>query len=175
MDQPIHCPNQSLLKSKDQSFFLPHVFFETYQPSFCCMKHIPSHSTFCAPTYSSFWYASTSANKWFNQWRTKDKSSGESKLNNLTSSLTNSNVLQFRSQPDDEAQRLTIRLANLYNSIVRPPYASHQSTKMARTKKIICYMLKMEGRLSILEYLRGFLVCAFFIAIGFANASLWFS
>jgi hypothetical protein len=94
-------------------------------------------------------------------------------LNNLTSSLTNSNVLQFRSQPDDEAQRLTIRLVNLYNSIVRPPYASHQSTKMARTKKIICYMLKMEGRLSILEYLRGFLVCAFFIAVGFANASLW--
>jgi len=31
--------------------------------------------------------------------------------------LTNSNVLQFRSQPDDDAQRLTIRLANLCNSM----------------------------------------------------------
>jgi hypothetical protein len=54
MDQPIHCPNQSLLKSKDQSFFLPYVFFKIYQPSFCCMKDRPNHSTFCALTYSSF-------------------------------------------------------------------------------------------------------------------------
>jgi hypothetical protein len=43
---------------------------------------------------------------------------------------------------------------------------------MLKTKVNI---LKMEGRLSILEYLHGFLVCAFFIAIGFANVSLWFS
>jgi hypothetical protein len=49
---------------------------------------------------------------------------------NTRNELTNSKVLQFCSQPDDEAQRLTKRLANLYNSKARPAYPRHQSTRM---------------------------------------------
>jgi hypothetical protein len=41
---------------------------------------------------------------------------------------------------------------------------------MLKTKVDI---LKIESMLPILEYLCEFLVCAFFIAIGFTNASLW--
>jgi hypothetical protein len=52
---------------------------------------------------------------------------------NTRNGLTNSKVLQFRSQPDDEAQRLTKRLANLCNSKARPAYPRHQSTRMTNT------------------------------------------
>ena len=50
--------------------------------------------------------------------------------------LTNSKVLQFLSQPDDEAQRLTTRLANLCSSIARPPYERHQSTRIRNANHI---------------------------------------
>jgi hypothetical protein len=49
---------------------------------------------------------------------------------NTRNELTNSKVLQFRSQPDDEAQRLTKHLANLCNSKAWPAYPLHQSTRM---------------------------------------------
>jgi hypothetical protein len=45
---------------------------------------------------------------------------------NTRNELTNSKVLQFRSQLDDEAQRLTKRLANLCNSKAQPATMSKQ-------------------------------------------------
>jgi hypothetical protein len=68
------------------------------------------------------------------QW--KDKSTSNTSIeemqhdHNSRNELTNSKVLQFRSQPDDEAQRLTKRLANLCNSKAQPAYPRHQSTRM---------------------------------------------
>jgi len=50
--------------------------------------------------------------------------------------LTNSKVLQLRSQPDEEAQRLTTRLANLCSSIARPPYERHHSTRTTNASYI---------------------------------------
>jgi hypothetical protein len=68
------------------------------------------------------------------QWKGKSASNTSIEAmqrdHNTRNELTNSKVLQFCSQPDDEARRLTKRLVNLYNSKARPAYPHHQSTRM---------------------------------------------
>jgi hypothetical protein len=54
-------------------------------------------------------------------------------VHNTRNGLINSKVLQFHSQPDDEAQRLTKCLTNLCNSKARPAYPRHQSIRMTNT------------------------------------------
>ena len=49
--------------------------------------------------------------------------------------LTNSKVLQLRSQPDEEQQRPMILFENIASSRVRPPKAPHQSTTMKYLNK----------------------------------------
>lgn len=62
--------------------------------------------------------------------------------------LTNSKVLQLRSQPEEEQQRPTILFANIVSSRVRPPKAPHQST----TIKIQNYKLKEINEALIYKY-----------------------
>jgi hypothetical protein len=84
------------------------------------------------------------------QWESKSASNTSIEAmqrdHNTRNELTNSKVLQFRPQPDDEAQRLSKCLTNLCNSKARLAYPRHQSTRM--TCK---YISAIRNRISMLK------------------------